>query len=175
VFRSNGETVGELPVGLVHEDIVVRPFVGFPLAHPTWCGRTRWFRENPYDPKLRYAEDQDLLLRIYRHSRLAGLDRVLLGYRQDQLALRKLLPGRATFARSAWRHRVTTRETLPALAGIAVQAAKGAADIATVGLGLSRQMQFTRLKPVSPEVQCQWRRLQDKLHMPGNELERSAG
>ncbi len=164
VFTSRGELIGEMPMGLDHRDIVARPFVGFPFPHPTWCGRADWFRNNPYDSRLRYAEDQDLLLRSFRHSKLAGLDTVLLGYRQDQLALKKLLPGRATFMKSVWRNGVTTGEVLPALAGIANHMAKGVADVATLGLGLNRQMQLRRLKPVSPAVEREWRQLQEDLN-----------
>ena len=58
VFTSGGDLIGEMPVGIDHQDIVARPFIGFPLPHPTWCGRASWFRNNPYDPALRYAEDQ---------------------------------------------------------------------------------------------------------------------
>ena len=57
--RADGELIGEMPMGLDHRDIVARPFVGFPFPHPTWCGRASWFRNNPYDSELRYAEDQD--------------------------------------------------------------------------------------------------------------------
>ena len=163
VFTTKGRLVGELPVGCVHDDIVARPFVGFPFPHPTWCGRANWFRKNLYDSRLRYAEDQDLLLRSFRHSSLGGLDAVLLGYRQDQLALKKLLPGRATFMRSAWRNGVATGEVLPALAGIASHATKAVLDVATLGLGLNRQMQLRRLKPVSPAIEREWRQLQEDL------------
>jgi glycosyltransferase involved in cell wall biosynthesis len=163
VFASGGELVGEMPVGLRHQDVVARPFVGFPFPHPTWCGRADWFHKNPYDSRLRYAEDQDLLLRSFRHSKLAGLDTVLLGYRQDQLALKKLLPGRATFMRSAWRNGLVTGEILPALTGIAINTAKGVLDIATLALGLNRQMQLRRLKPVSPATEREWRQLQKDL------------
>jgi glycosyltransferase involved in cell wall biosynthesis len=161
VFTSEGKLVGEMPVGLDHQDIVARPFVGFPLPHPSWCGRTSWFRNNPYNAELRYAEDQDLLLRSFRHSRLGGLDKILLGYRQDRLSLKKLLPGRATFAGSAWRNGLATGELLPALAGIANHAVKGTADVATLALGLDRQMQLKRLKPVSAATQQEWQQLQE--------------
>ena len=163
VFASGGELIGEMPVGLDHREIVARPFVGFPFPHPTWCGRASWFRNNSYDSKLRYAEDQDLLLRSFRHSKLAGLDTVLLGYRQDRLVLRKLLPGRATFMRSVWRNGVATGESLPALAGIANHAAKGMLDVATLGLGLNRQMQLRRLNSVSPAIEREWRQLQEDM------------
>ena len=163
VFRSGGELVGEMPVGLDHKEIGARPFVGFPLPHPTWCGRANWFRNNPYNAELGYAEDQDLLLRSFRHSRFGGLDRILLAYRQDRLMLNKLLPGRATFMGSAWRNGTATGEVLPALAGIANNAAKGVADIASLALGLNRQMQRKRLKPVSPATRQQWQQLQKGL------------
>jgi glycosyltransferase involved in cell wall biosynthesis len=163
VFASGGELVGEMPVGLRHHDVVARPFVGFPFPHPTWCGRADWFRKNPYDSRLRYAEDQDLLLRSFRHSKLGGLEAVLLGYRQDRLALKKLLPGRATFMRSAWRNGVATGEVLSALTGIAINTAKGVLDVATLALGLNRQMQLRRLKPVSPATEQEWRQLQEAL------------
>ena len=163
IFASDGKLIGEIPVGLDHQEIVARPFVGFPLPHPTWCGRAGWFRNNPYNAELRYAEDQDLLLRSFRHSRLGGLDKVLLGYRQDQLALKKLIPGRATFAKSAWRNGLAAGELLPAAAGIADHAVKGMADIATLALGLNRQMQLRRLKPVSPTVAREWQQLQEGL------------
>jgi glycosyltransferase involved in cell wall biosynthesis len=163
VFKSGGDLIGEMPAGLLHQHIVARPFVGFPLPHPTWCGRASWFRNNPYDSRLRFAEDQDLLLRSFRHSRLGGLDAVLLGYRQDEFVLRKLLPGRATFMRSVWRNGVTGGQAPPALAGIAIHTAKGVLDITTLGLGFDRQMQQSRLKPVSPAVEQEWRQMQVNL------------
>jgi glycosyltransferase involved in cell wall biosynthesis len=159
VVFSEGTLIGELPAVLSHVEIVARPFVGFPLPHPTWCGRAKWFRNNPYNGELRYAEDQDLLLRSFRDSKLAGIDAVLLGYRQDRLALKKLIPGRATFVRSVWQIGFATGEFLPAIAGIANHTAKGMLDAATLGLGLNRYMQLRRLKPVSPAVARQWRQL----------------
>lgn len=175
VFTSSGELIGEMPMGLHHREIVSRPFVGFPFPHPTWCGRASWFRNNPYDSSLEYAEDQDLLLRSFRHSKLAGLDSVLLGYRQDRLALKKLLPGRTTFAKSAWRHGTATGDALPALGGIAVHAAKGVLDVVTLGLGLNRWMQrLKRLKPVSPDIERQWRQLQRDLATSSGSLDRNA-
>ncbi len=175
VFRSDGELVGEMPVGLHHKDIIARPFVGFPLPHPSWCGRAAWFRNNPYNSRLRYAEDQDLLLKSFRHSRLAGLDSVLLGYRQDHLSLKKLLPGRMTFAGSTWRHGLAAGKLMPALAGVAAQSAKGIADVATLGFGLNRHMQSKRLKPVSPAIAQRWRQLREELASPSRGLKRSAG
>ena len=163
VFRSGGELVGEMPVGLDHNELIAQPFIGFPFPHPSWCGRADWFRRNPYDSKLRVAQDQDLLLRSFRHSKLGSLDVVLLAYRQDRLTLKKMLRGRATFVRAAWRDGIAKSELLPALKGIAVQAAKGIVDVTTLGLGLNRPMQRSRLRPVSPVVVKKWQRIREDL------------
>jgi len=168
VFTSDGELVGELPMPCAHEDIVARPFAGFPLPHPTWCGRASWFREHPYDADISYAEDQDLLLRSFRHSRFGAVDAVLLAYRQDRLALKKLLQGRLVFMGSLWRYGLATREVLPVVAGISNHIIKAAVDIATVGSGLNRLMQRQRLTPVSSAVVPQWRELRGLLRMPPN-------
>lgn len=165
VFTSSGELVGEMPISLTHEQIVGRPFVGFPFPHPTWCGRATWFRSHPYNSRSPYAEDQDLLLRSYQNSRFAGIGTVLLGYRQDRLKLRKLLPGRVALIESSWRHGWRTRQMLPALAGIANHVVKGAVDIATVGSGINRPMQRKRLKPISQLTAARWSILAGQLNL----------
>lgn len=163
VFTNEGELVGELPVPRAHRDIVARPFAGFPFPHPTWCGRATWFRNNPYDADVGYAEDQDLLLRSFRHTRLGAVDDVLLAYRQDQLALNKLLTGRATFIGSLWRYARAKGELLPIFSGMTNHIVKAAVDIATVGSGLNRLMQRQRLRAVSPGVATQWNELWNEL------------
>lgn len=168
VFTTKGEFVGELPVPLTHDKIVARPFVGFPFPHPTWCGRARWFKANPYDGDLRYGEDQDLLLRSFRDSRFAAVDAVLLAYRQDQLALRKLLQGRQTTISSLWRYGLAKRELLPLIAGTANHVVKAAVDIATVGTGLNSRMQRQRLRPVTPAIVAECSQLIRLLAKPQN-------
>lgn len=163
VFTDEAQLLGELPVGLTHSEITARPFVGFPFPHPTWCGRAAWFHANPYDSELMYSEDQDLLLRSFRHSKFGALETVLLGYRQNRLALAKLVPGRRTLIGSLWRYGWRSGEVLPALMGIATHLAKGGVDIVTIGLGLNRLMQRQRLKPVSSSVALQWQELQQDL------------
>jgi glycosyltransferase involved in cell wall biosynthesis len=163
VFTNQGELVGELPVGRAHRDIVARPFAGFPFPHPTWCGRANWFRNNPYDAGIGYAEDQDLLLRSYRHSKFGAVDAVLLAYRQDQLVLKKLLRGRATFIGSLYRDARETGEYVPVFAGVSEQLMKAVVDIATLSSGLTRSMQRYRLRPVSPAIIPEWQELRKAL------------
>jgi glycosyltransferase involved in cell wall biosynthesis len=167
VFAEDAQLLGELPVGLTHEEITAEPFRGFPFPHPTWCGRAEWFRSNPYDAKLMKTQDQDLLLRTFRRSRFAALDDVLIGYRWDALDLAKLLLGREVFIGSLWRHARRSGEFLQALEGIGTHLLKSGVDIATIGLGLNRFMQRNRLKPVRPAVTKQWRDLQRRLCLLG--------
>ncbi len=73
---------GLFPRALQHEQITGRPWRGFHLPHPTWMGRTAWFRAHPYaEPAPHRCEDQELLLRTYEHSRFGCTDEVLLAYR----------------------------------------------------------------------------------------------
>jgi len=167
VFAGDTRLLGELPVGLTHEEITAQPFRGFPFPHPTWCGRAEWFRNNPYNTRLMKTQDQELLLRTFKFSRFAALDNVLIGYRQNALDLAKMLSGRRAFIASLWSQARQSGELLPALDGIATHLLKGGVDIATVSLGLSRIVQRNRLKSVRPDVTRQWQELQAHLGLMG--------
>lgn len=54
------------------------------FIHPSCLGRTRWFREHPYDDAYPRAEDLELWARTVEQSRFAVLDRPLLFYREPQ-------------------------------------------------------------------------------------------
>lgn len=166
VFSDDGQLLGELPVGLVHEAITARPLHGFPFPHPTWCGRAEWFRNNPYDPKMVKTQDQDLLLRTYQRSRFAALDEVLVAYRQDELELSKMLLGRRMFMASIWREAQRSGRFLPAMQGIAMQAIKSGIDLATIGSGLGGFAQRRRLRSVRPSVPRRWEELHRLLAVP---------
>ena len=163
VFSENGALVGLLPVGTDHEKIVSKPFVGFSLPHPTWCGRATWFRSNPYDSQFMKAEDNDLLLRTFQRSRFCALETVLFGYRQHRLDLRKILLGRYASLVSMWRYGRSSGEIFPAFQGVVMQVIKGLVDILTIGLGFNRIMQARRLNPVPQSVVQEWQDVQEKL------------
>jgi glycosyltransferase involved in cell wall biosynthesis len=167
VFATDARLLGELPVGLTHEEITAHPLRGFPFPHPTWCGRAQWFRQNPYDARLMKAQDQDLLLRTFKSSRFAALDEVLIGYRQNALELAKMLSGRRVYIASLYRHAQCSGELLPAVRGITAQLFKCGADIATVGLGLNGFAQRGRLRPVRPAVTKRWQDLRQHLCLSG--------
>jgi glycosyltransferase involved in cell wall biosynthesis len=163
VFSDNLELIGTLPSELTHEEIVATPFSRFPFPHPTWCGRAEWFRKNPYDSTLMKAEDQDLLLRSFRHSHFSALSDVLVGYRQDAIDLNKRLQGRQATIRSLLNYTRRSEVPFPAWRGIGVQLFKSIMEIITIALGLNRQVQTRRLKPVPPDVAQRWLELQQAL------------
>lgn len=77
-----GQATGNFPFARSHRDICSRPWRGFHFPHPTWMGRTEWFRTHRYAVPAPYlCEDQELLLRTHGCSRFATLDAVLLAYR----------------------------------------------------------------------------------------------
>lgn len=80
---SEGERiVGEVRFAATHAEICRRPWLGFYMAHPTWMGRTDWFRKHLYaEPGPYCCEDQELLLRAYDSSRYHALSSPLLAYR----------------------------------------------------------------------------------------------
>jgi glycosyltransferase involved in cell wall biosynthesis len=163
VFAAGEGLVGTLPVGQSHAEITARPSVGFPLPHPTWCGRAAWFRANPYDPTLMKTQDQDLLLRTYAHSRFGAIADVLLAYRQDAMSLGKMLRGRRVYAGSLWRRARAGGGYLNAIGGIGAHAARAAVDVLTLTLRLDRAMQRQRLRAVPPELARRWSDLQEAL------------
>jgi glycosyltransferase involved in cell wall biosynthesis len=99
IFKGAGEIIGCYPTACSHEAICRKPWWGFPLAHPTWMGRRAWFLSHPYSDQDGRCEDQALLLRSFSHSRFAAMEDVLLGYRMDGIAARKLGKGRLNYCR----------------------------------------------------------------------------
>lgn len=82
VIDENDHATGLFPYAISHEEICARPWRGFYLPHPTWMGRIEWFRKHRYTvPGPYFCEDQELLLRSYRESRLGTLDEILFAYR----------------------------------------------------------------------------------------------
>ncbi len=95
IFKNDDEITGLIPFQGRHEEICGRPWRGIYMTHPSWMGRTRWFRHHHYRvPEVVLSEDQELLLRSYPESVFACLDDVLLAYRRGPMRLRKVLKAR---------------------------------------------------------------------------------
>ena len=152
VFGRDGKPLGTRKVPTTHESICRRPWKGFYLTHPTWMGRTQWFREHPYHLDAVRCEDQDLLLRTYEESHFAALPEIVLGYREEKLSLAKILTSRRYFAAAVVRRAILRREYLIALAAVIEQALKGIADCIAIGTGLNHRLLRHRALPVVEEA-----------------------
>ena len=81
-LNEKDQLVGALPFASNHEQICARPWLGFPMPHPSWMGRTAWFRRHYYqDPAPYCCEDNELLLRAYKSSVYHAIGPELLAYR----------------------------------------------------------------------------------------------
>jgi glycosyltransferase involved in cell wall biosynthesis len=156
VFGSEGRPIGVRHApGCSHTEICAHPCSGFPLAHPTWLGRTSWFRAHPYTADAIMCEDQDLLLRTHSESRFASLAEILLGYREERISIRKLLRTRCCFSRALVREALRRRS--PAyLMGVPQQMLKAAIDMAAITSGLNYRLLRHRARPATEDELRGW-------------------
>ena len=81
-INESNQAVGSLPFACSHQEICARPWMGFPMPHPSWMGRVSWFRRHYYqDPAPYCCEDNELLLRAHETSVYHALEQQLLAYR----------------------------------------------------------------------------------------------
>lgn len=101
IIDGAGHVTGILPFAANHVEICARPWLSFPMPHPSWMGRTAWFgRHNYAFPAPYYCEDQELLLRTHATSRFAALPEALFAYRvSGRLPWRKLFRARRALFR----------------------------------------------------------------------------
>lgn len=156
VFRGNGVVLGQRRCPASHEELCRHPWSSFPMPHPTWLGRTEWFRKHPYDPRAVRAEDQELLLRTHRQSRFAGLQQSLLGYREEQLRLRPLSRGRMNYVRAGQRQFFREHEWGNAAAVTLGHGLKMLADAVAIWSGLEHRLLRHRARPISEALLRQW-------------------
>jgi glycosyltransferase involved in cell wall biosynthesis len=155
VFRNHGIARGVRRAPPTHEAICARPSAGFKLFHPTWMGKAKWFLDHGYRNSARGWEDQELLLRAFRHSRLANLPEPLLGYREDTIHLRTVLRARANFARIVMKQEAARGRYGQAMGALLEQAAKAGAELTAVSLGMTFLLR-NRARPASPDSIAEW-------------------
>ena len=156
VFGQEGIPIGKRAGPETHSDICRNPSAGFHLGHPTYLGRTSFFREHWYRATAIRCEDQDLLLRSYRRARFANVPEILLGYREERIDLGKILTGRRYFARSLFRQfQEQGRPSLGVMA-VAGQIVKAVADCIAIGTGLNYRILRHRARPITAAEQEEW-------------------
>ena len=173
VFRGDGFVLGQRRCPASHEEICRRPWSSFPMPHPTWMGRTEWFRNHPYDPHVVRAEDQELLLRMYRQSRFAGLGEALLGYREEQLRWGRISRGRMNYVVAGLRHFFRERAWSKAVALTLGHGFKLLADTVAIGSGLEYRLLRHRARPISETLLRRWALVWELNRSDGLEAYRS--
>ena len=157
IFNENSDVIGILPVHTNHEDICKSPLTGFHIPHPTWMGKSEWFRNHNYHSSANGAEDQQLLFRHYENSKFACIPEPLLAYREDRRRLSKMFKSRFIFAKSlskyAWNH----NRGIDALKIIIIQCMKFFGDILNVCLKINA-MRNTLNEP-SNKILHEWQQM----------------
>jgi glycosyltransferase involved in cell wall biosynthesis len=156
VFGEEGALIGKRQPPTNHAEICSRPSSGFHMVHPTYFGKLEWFREFGYRAGAIRCEDQDLLLRSYRHSTFANLGNVHLGYREENLVLSKIIKARWYFAASQVRYALEKGEFLQMVAAPTLQAAKSIVDCAAVGSGIGYRLLRHRARSFESGEVARW-------------------
>lgn len=168
IFQGDGKVVSTFPVSEKHTEICRRPWLSFCLVHPSWMGRTAWFRTHRYRlPEVIRAEDQDLLLRTYETSCFANLTETLLGYRQDALTpngTQKIIIGKWHYAKSLAREYSKKGKYLGALIAPGIQIGKIIIYFLSVRFGLERLFLRHLNLPVEASELIKWKELWGKLN-----------
>ena len=158
IFNGKGRIIGTYPFKKNHVEICSRPWAGFYLPHPTWMGNTDWFQHNPYNTSTTKAQDQELLLRTYEHSRFACLPEILLGYRKSKLSLRTLLTGRYYYSRMLIQKAVNEKQYFFAF-GVLEQMIKFMVETFAITTGLNYSVLQHRAVSVSMRESEIWEKV----------------
>lgn len=130
-ISEDNRILGEFPFRETHADICARPWSGFYLAHPSWMGRTEWFRRHRYADNAPFrCEDQELLLRAHSESTYHSLDNVLMAYRlRHKVHLKTILRTRLALAEVQLRYFASRKDVTSMLAAVAVTALRVGKDV----------------------------------------------
>jgi len=156
---GNNNPIGIMRAGDNHQQITRRPWHGFPMPHPTWMGRSEWFRTHPYDEAAKKGQDQALLYQSYRQCRFAGLHEVLLGYRYERLSLRKTLLGRYHYLKTV----AADRNFDLFCRGLLSHISAATRDIVFMLIGLDNRVIKTRVQVAEQAVLSQWQAILSQL------------
>ncbi len=150
-FRSSGTPIGAFRLETQHDAICNRPEAGFGLPHPTWFGRTSWFRRFPYRTDVGRAEDQSALLDAYRTSRFANLPEPLLGYRQDIPKFHHITHSRLPYLRAITRQAAQMGDFGLASRSVVQQLGRTAITVSELALGRGERMLARRFREITSE------------------------
>ena len=159
LFADTGAPLGKRADPVAHGEIARRPLYSFKLIHPTFMGKTTWFRRYRYRADAIRCEDMDLLFRACAGSRFANLPEIVLGYRQSSINLRKCLRSRWMWYRCAGRY----LNRAGRLRVGAVEALKSCRDILAVAAHADNAWLRSRYAALTEEELREWRQVWDSV------------
>jgi len=162
VFDASGNAVGVRRAPETHEQIC-RGVHGFYMIHPTFFGRADWFRNNRYDPRMKRAQDQELLFRTHHHSRFANLPEILLGYREETFSLGKSFRGRRDLVRAVTRSDKGAARLVRSTQALTVHLSKVAVEAVARTTGTSSRLLRHRAAPTSEVEVANWRHVWESV------------
>lgn len=130
-INDENEATGLFPYSFSHDEICARPWLGFYFPHPTWLGRTEWFRKYRYAiPAPYFCEDQELLLRSYNESKFQILNETLFAYRvKESINFNKRIKTRIAVFQLQFRNFIRKRQLRFAVFSLAIFVARVFSDI----------------------------------------------
>lgn len=159
LFADAGVPVGKRADPPTHREIARWPLYSFKLIHPTFMGKTPWFRRHPYRADAIRCEDMDLLFRACADSRFANLPEIVLGYRQSSIDLRKCL-------RSRWMWYCCAGRYLNRAGHLrvgAVEVLKSCRDVLAVAAHVDNAWLRARATALTKEELGEWREVWDSV------------
>jgi glycosyltransferase involved in cell wall biosynthesis len=157
IFRGDGEAYGTRMFPTGHSEICRKPWLRISVSHPTWMGKTEWFRAHPYREEDRlFPEDRDLLFRVFRESRFANLPDIVLGYREDRPKLATCMNARRYSTRMLLRGAGRQVSYAQALRSCALQWIAAPVELLAIGSGLNERLLKHRVGPLTAETTERW-------------------
>lgn len=157
---QDDQIAGYFPYALNHRELCANPWRGFYIVHPTWMGRTAWFRRHHYaTPGPYLCEDQELLLRSFETSRFAVIDEILFAYRvRSSIVWRKLVNTRWSVLKVQMRYFLRVNQWGYVLLAMFAFSARVAMDCLDVLIQMFRGVPRARYrKVVDSEAVTKWR------------------
>jgi glycosyltransferase involved in cell wall biosynthesis len=99
VISENDKILGHLSFSSNYINLISRPWISIDMPHPTWLGKTSWFRHHGYSKSFfldkKMIEDQELLLRSHETSQFYVMPYYLFAYRtKNHINLKKIFSKR---------------------------------------------------------------------------------
>jgi len=164
VFNGYGTIRGKRLGPEFHNEICDHPCSHIRMMHPTFLGHINFFRRFGYRSSASsLCDDQDLLLRACGSARYANVPEILLGYREEQLKLEKILKTRWYMSRNFFSIFLRRRQPFSAVKAVILQALKGMVDVIAISSGLNYRLLRHRALPVSESERNQWQHVWSDL------------